>query len=50
MEMIQEILVFITFSLAVGYMITKFIYKPKFIFGGKKKSEKSCGTGCGTCH
>lgn len=50
MEILQEILVFITFALAVGYMFTKFIYKPKFIFGSKKKAEKACGTSCGSCH
>ncbi len=44
MELLQEILVFITFVFAVGYMFTKFVYKPKFIFGRKKKSEKACGT------
>lgn len=50
MEMIQEILVFITFFWAVGYMFTKFIYKPKFIFGKSKSSTKSCGVECGSCH
>ena len=46
MELIQEILVFITFLFAVGYIITKFIWKPSFI-GGKKKAA-SCGvSGCG---
>ena len=50
MELIQEILVFITFAFAVGYMFTKFIYKPKFIFGRKKASGKACETGCGSCH
>jgi len=49
MELIQEILVFITFAFAVGYMFTKFVYKPKFIFG-KKKSGKACESGCGSCH
>lgn len=49
MEIIQEILVFITFFLAVGYMITKFIYKPSFIFG-KKDKKGGCDTGCGSCH
>ena len=48
MELLQEILVFITFSIAVGYMFTKFVYKPKFIFGNKK-SAKACGDGCGSC-
>lgn len=49
MELVQEILVFITFFIAVGYMFTKFVYKPKFVFG-KKKSSGSCGDGCGSCH
>lgn len=50
MELLQEILVFITFILAVGYMFTKFVYKPKFIFSGEKKADKACGPGCGSCH
>lgn len=50
MELLQEILVFITFALAVGYMFTKFVYKPKFLFGSKKGSSKSCGPGCDSCH
>lgn len=50
MEIIQEILVFITFFFAVGYMFTKFVYKPSFVFGGKKDKSKSCGSGCGSCH
>ena len=49
MEVFQEILVFFTFALALGYMITKFIWKPAFL-KPKKKSAKSCGvTDCG-CH
>lgn len=48
--MIQEILVFLTFFLAVGYMFTKFVYKPKFLFGKNKTSAKSCGVECGSCH
>lgn len=50
MEVIQEILVFITFFLAVGYMFTKFVYKPKFLFGKAQKNTKSCGVECGSCH
>lgn len=47
MELIQEILVFITFLIAVGYIITKFIWKPAFL-KSKKESAKSCGvSGCG---
>ncbi len=49
MHVVQEILVFITFFIAVGYMFTKFIYKPAFIFGSKK-NKSSCETGCGSCH
>lgn len=46
MELVQEILVFITFSVAAGYIITKFIWKPKFL--KKAKTEKACGvSGCG---
>ena len=50
MELIQHILVFITFVTAVGYLITKFIWKPAFL---KKKvhKEKACGmTDCGCSH
>lgn len=47
MELLQEILVFITFLIAVGYIITKFIWKPAFL-KSKKESSKSCGvSGCG---
>ncbi|MGB7786104.1 MAG: hypothetical protein WBL27_08400 [Salinimicrobium sp.] len=49
-HIIQEILVFITFSFAVGYMFTKFIYKPSFIFGKEKSKASGCDTGCGSCH
>lgn len=49
MELLQEILVFITFSIAVGYLFTKFIWKPAFLVKSTKKT-KSCGaTDCG-CH
>lgn len=49
MEIIQEILVFIAFGIALGYMITKFVYKPKFLVFDKKPG-KDCGDGCDTCH
>ncbi len=48
MELLQEILVFITFFIASGYLFTKFVWKPAFL-GGKNKSN-SCGVsdcGCG---
>ena len=50
MELIQHILVFITFLTAVGYLITKFVWKPAFL---KKKApkEKACGmSDCGCSH
>lgn len=50
MDMIQEILVFTTFFIAVGYLFTKFIYKPKFLAKKGKHSQNSCGVECGTCH
>lgn len=47
MELLQEILVLITFLIALGYMVTKFIWKPEFL-KPKKKSAKACGvSGCG---
>lgn len=46
MELLQEILVFITFLFATGYLVTKFVWKPSFL-GGKKKTG-SCGVSdCG---
>lgn len=47
MIILQEILVFIVFAIALGYMISKFIWKPAFLKRGKKKN-KNCGvSGCG---
>lgn len=42
---LQNILVFITVALAVGYIVKKYIWSPK------KKNTKACGgdNGCG-CH
>lgn len=49
MELFQEILVFITFALALGYMITKFIWKPAFL--KSKKAKNHCGvSGCSVKH
>lgn len=48
MEILQEILVLITFLIALGYIITKFLWKPAFLSG--KKKEAACGVsncGCG---
>ncbi len=50
MELLQQILVILTFVFALGYLITKFIWKPAFL-KGKKDSEKACGiTDCGCGH
>ncbi len=47
MDVLQNILVFITFLISVGYVITKFVWKPAFL-KSKKESEKACGvSGCG---
>ncbi len=47
MDVLQNILVFITFLVAVGYVITKFIWKPAFL-KVKKGTDKACGsTNCG---
>lgn len=48
MEILQEILVLITFLIALGYMVTRFIWKPSFPGGSKKKDNTACGvSGCG---
>ena len=48
MALIQEILVIITFILALLYLVTKFIWKPTFLH--KTKPKAACGTtDCG-CH
>ena len=46
MEILQNILVFLTFLVALGYIITKFIWKPSFA-GGAKKAAKCGVSGCG---
>ncbi|MEC7785030.1 MAG: hypothetical protein VYB38_16575 [Bacteroidota bacterium] len=46
--MIQNILVVLIFLIAVGYLVTKYIWKPAFLNG--KSNNKSCGSdNCG-CH
>ncbi|WP_405200215.1 hypothetical protein [Christiangramia sp. LLG6405-1] len=49
MEILQEILVLITFLIALGYVVTRFIWKPSFVGGSKKKDgAAACGvSGCG---
>jgi|TARA_R110002051_G_scaffold170475_1_gene241097 hypothetical protein len=47
MEQVQNILVLIIFGAALGYLVTKFIWKPAFL---KKKSKGDCGSGSCGCH
>lgn len=45
MEQFQNIAVLTIFLIALGYLISKFIWKPAFL---KKKSKGDCGDGhCG---
>ncbi len=47
MENLQQILVYLTLALAVGYLVWKFVL-PKSLVRGKKNASKSCGQdGCG---
>ncbi|WP_187269490.1 hypothetical protein [Flagellimonas hymeniacidonis] len=47
MEVAQHILVYITLTIALGYLVWKFIL-PKSLLSGKKKTSKACGQdGCG---
>ncbi len=46
---VQNILVFVVFAIAIGFLIKKFIWKPKPVTSSKK-TPGSCGkNGCG-CH
>ncbi len=46
--MIQNILVILIFLVALGYLVTKYVWKPAFLSG--KSNDKSCGSdNCG-CH
>lgn len=49
MELLQEIIVFVIFFFAVGYIFTKFIWKPSFLKRGKKSGKTCGGSDCG-CH
>lgn len=49
MSILQDILVYITVAIAVGYLVKKFLL-PKSLFAGKKSTSKPCGgEDCG-CH
>jgi hypothetical protein len=48
METLQNIIVLLIFLAAVGYLITKFIWKPAFL--GGKSNSKGCGEDDCGCH
>lgn len=49
MEILQQVLVYVTVILAAAYLINKFLL-PKSVFGKKKSSSKSCGQDDCGCH
>jgi uncharacterized membrane protein YwzB len=49
MDMIQNILLFVTVGIAVGYVVKKY-FLPKKLFTSKKQNEKSCGSNDCGCH
>jgi len=42
MEILQQVLVYVTLFLAIGYIVKKF-FLPKTLFATKKSSTKACG-------
>ncbi len=45
--MIQQVLMYITLTIAFGYIVKKF-FLPKSLFSSKKQKQKGCGsTDCG---
>lgn len=49
MEILQQVLVYITVILAAGYLVNKFLL-PKSLLGKKKSKAKSCGQDDCGCH
>jgi len=49
MEILQEIIVFVIFAFAVGYIFTKFIWKPAFLKKNGRAGKNCGGSDCG-CH
>ncbi len=43
MEILQQILVLFFFFLAIGYLITKFVWKPNFLKRKSNKNNSACG-------
>lgn len=48
--MIQQILVLITFIVALGFIVGKFFWKPAFLKKGSKDDDAGCGSGSCGCH
>ncbi len=42
MDIVQQILVYITLAIAIGYILKKF-FLPKSLFSTKKQKSKACG-------
>ena len=49
MEILQQILVYTTLAIAVGYIVKKF-FLPSSLFVAKKQPSKGCGQGDCGCH
>ncbi len=49
MDILQQILVYITLAIAIGYIAVKF-FIPKSIWSSKKNSSKGCGDNDCGCH
>lgn len=50
MGFMQDIMVWITFLAAIGFLVTKFIWKPAFLGGNHAKNKKACGKDDCGCH
>ncbi|SNR26373.1 hypothetical protein SAMN04488009_0492 [Maribacter sedimenticola] len=49
MDMLQHILVYITLSISIVYLVNKFLI-PKSLWNPKKKNNKACGQNDCGCH
>jgi len=49
MDVLQNILVYITLAAAIGYIVKKF-FLPKSLFANKKGTTKGCGQDDCGCH
>jgi len=49
MDIFQQVLVYITLAIAIGYILKKF-FLPKSLFGVNKQNSKACGQDDCGCH